>query len=92
MDEYLQTTTQKTLSRFDVLTEVMRLNSFGEQADFDGSQAEVEESLRTTWLPIFKNKANLSFALEAIITTCDDEQMARLCSFNLAVLRGLNED
>jgi hypothetical protein len=92
MNEHLQIKTKTTLSRIEVLSEVMRLNSLGWSLSQVENQIEVEQALRTTWLPIFKNKANLSLALEAIISTCEDEKTSCLCSFFLSVLGGLNED
>jgi len=53
---------------------------------------EVRSEIESIWLPIFRNKKNLEFAFEALITTSTGSISADFCQFYLDVIRGKYED
>ena len=53
---------------------------------------DVVSEIESIWLPIFRNKKNLEFAFEALITTNTGSISADFCQFYLDVIRGKYED
>ena len=52
---------------------------------------EVAQELLTIWLPVFKFKSTLTFALESMRTCYSEGIESDFCSFYLEVLKGIKK-
>lgn len=50
---------------------------------------EIEASIRSIWLPIFRSASNLRFALVAAMTIVEQDDAARICQNYLEVLEDM---
>jgi hypothetical protein len=100
MNNYDQHLNLPTPSPLQLLYDVMTLNAscwiprdikdcadLAEYTDLD--REEVKQALRTIWLPIFKFKSSLTFALESMRTSHPDEIESDFCTFYLEVLKDI---
>ena len=50
---------------------------------------EIEASIRSIWLPVFRSASNLKFALVAVMTIAEPDDAARICQNYLDVLEAM---
>lgn len=102
MNNYIQHLNLPIPSPLQLLYDVMTLNAScwtprelddcDDLATYTGlDRDEVTEELRTIWLPVFKFKSALTFALESMRTSHPDEIESDFCTFYLDVLKDIKK-
>jgi len=68
------------------------LDDCADLAEYTGlNRDEVTEELLTIWLPIFKFKSALTFALDSMRVSHPDEIESDFCAYYLEVLEGIKK-
>jgi hypothetical protein len=91
--------TAPALSPIQVLSGVMRHNGKNWQKrdankcesldEYTGMEwEEIAEEIASIWLPVFKSKANLTLALDALRLSYQNQIESDFCAFYLCVLEG----
>ena len=79
MDHY----NDKNTSAIAVMTEIFTTSA---ELRIKYSDSDIEASIQTIWLPIFRSRPTLAMAISAVRASLNDESVSELCDRYLACM------